>query len=487
MREFHSRKEPYRIYHGSTSTTRKMKLSRNNIIDTSQMGNVLSIDNEKKLAIVEPNVSMEKLVDACLPKGVLPPVVMEFPEITVGGGFAGTAGESSSFRHGLFDRTISKLEMVLADGEVVTASRTERADLFHGVAGSFGTFGVITLLEIPLIEAQPYVTLAYTPVDGMETAVEKTEELTADHSVDYLEGIMFGLKKGLIISGKLTSKADVDPKIELRHYTRAQDTWFYLNAQAILNQEFASGARELVPTKDYLFRYDRGTFWAGYYAFKYFITPFNAFTRYLLDYFMHTSVMYAALHKSHIADEFIVQDIGFPYATVGNFVEYLDKKFGIYPLWLCPLLIGDENMSLRPKRMRAFEPDARSKGMMMNVGVWGPGPKRYDDFIEANREVERKTAELGGLKCFYAQAFYTEDEFWGLYDKAWYDSLRAKYKASELPTAYEKINQTILNWKPESEQSWGEWGYTKLKQTWPVRGVYGVLNVLVRKEFLITK
>jgi len=79
---------------------------------------------------------------------------MEFPGITVGGGFAGTAGESSSFRYGFFDRTVNWIEMVLADGEVVRASGTEREDLFLGAASSFGTLGVATLLEIQLIEAK---------------------------------------------------------------------------------------------------------------------------------------------------------------------------------------------------------------------------------------------------------------------------------------------------------------------------------------------
>jgi FAD/FMN-containing dehydrogenase len=44
---------------------------------------------------------------------------MEFPGITVGGGYSGTSGESSSFKHGYFDQTINWVEMVLATGEIV--------------------------------------------------------------------------------------------------------------------------------------------------------------------------------------------------------------------------------------------------------------------------------------------------------------------------------------------------------------------------------
>jgi delta24-sterol reductase len=38
---------------------------------------------------------MDRLVQTTLKYGLIPPVVMELPGITVGGGYAGTPGESS--------------------------------------------------------------------------------------------------------------------------------------------------------------------------------------------------------------------------------------------------------------------------------------------------------------------------------------------------------------------------------------------------------
>ena len=483
VRSFHVRGERYRTYHGTTNTTRKVKLHRDTIVNTSGMRHVLSINSEKRVAFVEPNVSMEELVDATLDYDLIPPVVMEFPAITVGGGFAGTAGESSSFRHGLFDKTINRIEIVLANGEVVEASKHERADLLDAAAGSFGTFGVITLLEVQLVRAKRNVDLSYTIVGGMEEAVQKIEEFTAMEDIQYVEGVMFGLDKGVIISGKLTDKTN--PTSPYSRYTRPQDPWFYLQAEQVLQQQLIS-YREQVPIKDYLFRYDRGAFWAGKYAFNYFLAPFSSWTRWALDSLLRTKVIYHALHKSHIADEYIVQDIAFPYATVGQFIDYVHRKFGFYPLWLCPLKM-DEDMSLRPRTMAAFEKGARSRGMMLNVGLWGPGPKPYDKFINANRDVEGKTAELGGLKCFYAQGFYTQDEFWQMYDKRWYDGVRVKYHAENLPSVYSKVNIDLRKRRPSSEQSWREWVYEKFKEQWPVRGVYGVLQVFVGKEYLLAK
>ena len=76
---FYERKVPFRLYHGSTNTTRQRQMDPNKVIDTSKLNNVLKVDTEKMTCLVEPNVAMDELVDAVAPYGLLPPVVMEFP------------------------------------------------------------------------------------------------------------------------------------------------------------------------------------------------------------------------------------------------------------------------------------------------------------------------------------------------------------------------------------------------------------------------
>ena len=115
-------KIPWRVYHGGTHSTRKTAHASNKIIDISGLSHVLSIDPLTKTALVEPNVTMESLVKKTLPQ-LLPSVVPKFPAIIVEGALAGTAGESSSFRHGFLADTISWIEVVLPTGEVVGASR----------------------------------------------------------------------------------------------------------------------------------------------------------------------------------------------------------------------------------------------------------------------------------------------------------------------------------------------------------------------------
>ena len=82
---FHARNEPFRIFHGSTNSTRPSALGRDpkKVVDTSQLNHVVHIDVERQTALVEPNVPMDRLVEATLAEGLIPSVVMEFPGITV--------------------------------------------------------------------------------------------------------------------------------------------------------------------------------------------------------------------------------------------------------------------------------------------------------------------------------------------------------------------------------------------------------------------
>ncbi len=201
VKTFYDRGEPYRIYHGSTNSTRPGALRHDHAVDISALSHVLSVDRARRVAFVEPNVPMDRLVESTLVHGLVPPVVMEFPGITAGGGFAGTAGESSSFKHGFFDDTIDSVEMVLADGEVVKASRTERADLFRGAAGAVGTLGITTLIELRLVEARKYVKTTYHRAGSAAEAIRLIQEQTQDPDNDYVDGILFSKDHGVVVTG----------------------------------------------------------------------------------------------------------------------------------------------------------------------------------------------------------------------------------------------------------------------------------------------
>lgn len=474
VRHFYERKEQFRVFHGSTNSTRQTAVRRDKAVDTSCLSNVLKIDPSTRTALVEPNVPMDRLVEQTLKYGLIPPVVMEFPGITVGGGYAGTCGESSSFKHGFFDRTVNRVELVLANGDVTFCSEEENADLFRGAAGAMGTMGITTLVELQLQKAKKYVETTYHPVTTTTEAVKKIREAISDPELDYVDGILFSNTLGAVITGRLTD----NPKenIRVQRFSDANDPWFYLHVKDAITKRVGSIV-EAIPLPEYLFRYDRGGFWVGRSAFEYFNMPFNSFTRWWLDDFLHTRMMYTALHASGQSESYVVQDLALPFSTAEQFLEYTDQTFGIYPLWLCPLKQSPVP-TMHPHTKRT-ETNGRPEPML-NVGLWGYGPSRHEDFVRLNRDLENQLQLLGGMKWLYAQTYYTEEEFWRIYDKDWYDALREKYDATSLPSVYDKVKRDAMTGKEAATS----YSYGSLMKQWPFAGFYGIKKAIDSGTYL---
>ncbi|KAL8938405.1 MAG: hypothetical protein Q9216_003922 [Gyalolechia sp. 2 TL-2023] len=477
IRQFAAQGQKFRIKHGSTNSTRPSAAKGRHFVDTSKLSRVLEVNEARKTCLVEPNVPMDQLVKATLPHGLVPPVVMEFPGITVGGGFSGTSAESSSFKHGVFDRTVEYVEMILANGDVLICSNDKNQDLFQGAAGAMGTLGVVTLLEIRLIPATKYVRLSYVPVKAVPEAVETLQKLVRDEATDYLDGIMFSPNQGAIIAGQMTDiKSDGEI---IQTFNSPKDPWFYQNARSMILDK-TSTTTQLVPLTDYLFRYDRGAFWTGTYAFSYFKTPFNRFTRRVFDDFFRTRVMYKAADASQLLHQYIAQDLALPFPRATEFIDYTARTFGIWPLWLCPLK-PTPYVTLNPfpgSGSGVLEP-------LLNVGLWGEGPKSPKDFIAANRDIERKLVELGGMKALYAHTYYTEDEFWRVYDRKWYDALRQKYGAQSLPSAYDKVKVNVVD--AEGRGGDGASFRDRVFRQWPIGGLYGVWKAWRSEDYRETR
>ncbi|KAL8796265.1 MAG: hypothetical protein Q9195_001380 [Heterodermia aff. obscurata] len=464
VKGLYNQREPFRIFHGSTNSTRHSVFDRKKIVDISHLKFVLNVDSESRTALVEPNVPMDRLVETTLKYGLIPPVVMEFPGITVGGGYAGTSGESSSFKYGFFDRTINYVEMVLANGEVVVASSTERPDLFNGGAGACGSLGVTTLVEIQLIEAKKYVETTYHPVTSMPAAVEKLQNvMKCKDQYDYIDGILFSRTKGVVITGHLTDEASKNKPI--RTFSQAQDPWYYLHARDCISKGDVP-VTEYIPIDEYLFRYDRGGFWVGYSAFRYFYVPFNGLMRRYLDKYFRTRMLYAALHASRHSQPFVVQDLALPISNASEMVEYTDKALGIYPLWLCPLRQSPPP-TFNPHSLDGMLDDKSTKPML-NIGLWGYGPSSRDAFLKINRNLEKKLRELGGMKWLYASTYYSETEFWDIYGHDWYNDLRQKYHANSLPSVYDKVKTDIEAETRALKSSW----WLRFLSCWPISGFW---------------
>ena len=418
-----NKKKRVRVYHRSTNSTRSINNQDYYFIDISALNQILEINTEEMYVLVEPNVSMEYLVNKTLQYGLIPPIVMEFPGITVGGGVQGGAGECSSFHYGLFDDICEEYEVILGDGRKIMVSKKKNADFFRATPGSYGSLGIITMVKLRLILAKKYVHLKYLRVNDFKKAIDLIgEETKKNHQ--YIDAIFFKKDLGVVMIGDLSNERLKKTKTFLNF----NDDWFYLHARKLVN-EFTF-YEEVIPIKDYLFRYDKGAFWAGKLVCNRFYIPFNKFFRLINNPLFISKTLYKLLHATNISQDYIIQDICLPKSTSIDFLRYIDQEIMIYPLWICPI---------SPSRIKKLSPSYIKTDLIMNIGMYGEMGNRKD-YFKINRDIELMTSKLGGRKVFYAHSYYPQKEFWRIYNLGWYEKLRTKYQADKtFPSIYEKI------------------------------------------------
>ncbi|KAJ4292723.1 hypothetical protein N0V90_009386 [Kalmusia sp. IMI 367209] len=484
---FHKSRTPFRINHGSTHTTR-MRTPGTPQLFITHLKHILSINAAEKYAVVEPNVMLGTLLTEAQKHGLMPPILMDFPDVTVGGGFSGASGESMCWEEGLFDGCVEEVELILGNGDVVRAVKGgENAELFDAARCSLGTLGVVTLVKMRLREAKDSVLMSYEKKGSVKEMTDRIVELceSEDPGFDYIEGLMYSQKEGVVVTAQhIDSKSQEAKRYPRQRFDRPLDEWCYRHTRAV-----ASGHSEVVPLRSYLFRWDRGAFWGGETMLGYFGVPSNRITRALFDKLCNGRGIYKAQLSTGSADFAIIQDLVVPVEASEALVDYVDEELGIWPLWVTPVkkLASDSEVWGHP--FWKSKPGEKEVGMagkkgrlFMDWGVWGACDGEPMAFNRINRRLEERLKQLRGMKLIYAASFYTEEEFWDLYDRKKYEDARKKWHAETLPTVWDKIRRNPPKTEEEIDNEGGRQMtlFERLLWVWPFGGLYQVYSILFR-------
>ena len=136
---------------------------------------ILAFDPESGLLTAEAGLSLRELNRLFPPRGWASPVLPGTQDITLGGMVAADVHGKNHHLAGTFGTHVEVLRMRLADGRIVTASRTDEPDLFRATLGGMGLTGHI--LEVT-------VRLERTPTPWVWAETERIPDLAA-----FLEGL----------------------------------------------------------------------------------------------------------------------------------------------------------------------------------------------------------------------------------------------------------------------------------------------------------
>jgi FAD/FMN-containing dehydrogenase len=390
-------------------------------LDVSAFSGVLDVDVERRTALVGGMTTYEDLVNATLGHGLMPLVVPQLKTITIGGAVSGLGIESTSLRNGLPHESVVEMDILTGDGRVVTAAPgTEHDDLYWGFPNSYGTLGYALWLTIELQPVKPYVHLRHFRFGTAADAMAAVAQIGADgsyrgHRADFVDGTAFSPEEIYLSVGAFS---DIAPWTS--DYT----------GQAIYYQSIRGPQEDFLTIRDYLWRWDTDWFWCSR-AFgvqrplvrKLWPSRYRRSDVYrklvALDH-RHGFTRKLDTRRGRPEQEAVVQDIEVPVERGAEFYDFFATSVGMAPVWLCPLrLRSDRSWPLYP-----LKPDS----VYVNFGFWGNvtlPPGACDGFY--NRQIEDKVTELGGHKGLYSTSFYTEDEFWRLYNGPAYAGLKGKY------------------------------------------------------------
>lgn len=418
-------------------------------VDLSDFCQVLKIDTENKIARVEPYVSMGQLSAITVPLGYALEVVPELDDLTVGGLINGYGIEGSSHIYGLFSDTVAAYEIVLADGQLVRATKdNEYSDLFYAIPWSQGTLGFLVAAEIRMIKVGEYMKLTYQPVTGNLTEVAQAyidsfvprdgDQDNPAKVPDFVEGMVYTCNSGVMMTGRYVSREEAKQRGNtINNCGWWWKPWFYQHAaRALKRGKFV----EYIPTRQYYHRHTRSLYWEGKL-----ILPFGdqLWFRLLLGWMMPPKVSFLKMTQGEAIREYyharhMCQDMLLPIYKIGEALEFSDREYEVYPVWLCPHRL----FKLPVKAMIGPEPgyehykrpgDTPSAQMWTDIGVYyAPGPvlrREVYDGAAAVDKMEKWLIKNNSFQALYAVTELSEQNFWKMFDSTLYHQCREKYKA----------------------------------------------------------
>jgi len=152
------------------------------VVDLSPMKGV-QVDPERHTVRAEGGVTIGELDEETQKFGLATPmgVVSEtgIAGLTLGGGLGWLRR-----KYGLSSDNLVSVDIVTADGRYLTASETQNPDLFWGIRGGGGNFGVVTSFEYQLYPVGPEVMFCFVvyPGDRAKEVLRFCEEYVAQAS-----------------------------------------------------------------------------------------------------------------------------------------------------------------------------------------------------------------------------------------------------------------------------------------------------------------
>jgi len=413
-------------------------------LDLSEFVHVIEVNVDELWCDIEASATFDTYVAETLKYGVMPLVIPELRTITVGGAIVGIGVESSSFKHGFFHEGLLEADVLVASGEVITASATQHPELFKALPNSLGSFGYLLRLRVRVQRMKPLVELEKTWCNSPDELIDKMQVACKDSTADFVDGVALSDTGGMLIVGRMVATSSMP--------VRKYGVWPPFYPSAIIE------GKDCLSTYDYIWRWDADWFWCT----QIFPGLRSRIVRWLCGDAMLRSDNYKLFNDFVIKnvsgplkltknEELIIQDIDVP---VEKSAEWLRKFKNVVPsarlgkiklsrpghgvtvpIWVCP--VKGTASPLMPMK---------ADHLYMNFGFWDAltGAETAGGMAvgRVNRALEQLCDELDAKKTLYSSIFYSEEEFYKRYNGDHYHKIKKLYdEGTRLRGWYERLTR----------------------------------------------
>ena len=176
-----------------------------NIISTLKFNRFLGFDSTTGLFQCEAGVTFEEIVKIFVPRGWFLPVTPGTKFITVGGAIASDVHGKNHHKDGSFCRHLVSMDIMLADGNIVSCSREENEDLLFATCGGMGLTGVILRAAFRLNKIETaFIKQKIVRAPNLQTLMDLFERYEDEpYSVAWLDCLATGPKlgRGVLMKG----------------------------------------------------------------------------------------------------------------------------------------------------------------------------------------------------------------------------------------------------------------------------------------------
>lgn len=416
-----------RLKKSTSNLFRPREAAERTELDVTELNHVIEVDADAGFAEVEGMTTYAELVDATLPHGLAPAIVPELKSITIGGAVTGVGIESGGFRYGLVHDTVEEIDVLVADGRVLTCSRSERSELFYGFANSYGSLGYATRVRVGLIPVSPYVRLEHVCFSDPAELFAAIESECRQPTCAFLDGVYFAPGDFVLTRAHLVESLPADTSVS--DYTWMRQYWKSLRERR----------EDWLTIHDYLWRWDTDWFWCSRNVGAQFKPVRLLLGRKRLNSVTYQRIMRAGRRRplslvQHLRPrtESVIQDVDIPIASAAAFLADFEAEIGIRPVWICPFVVPEDRFTLF--KLRTDTP-------YINFGFWDMVRSSEPDGYY-NALVEQLVAKHGGKKSLYSRSTYDENAFWSEYDRHAYQALKRECDPNgRYPGLYEKAVQ----------------------------------------------